>query len=513
MSEELLVEVNGFETRVALLRDGGLVELHLHRPAAGESARSNGRIAAGNIYAGRVERVVPALQAVFVDIGAARPGFLRGRDIAVSHTRTKGAPARLADRVQQGQRLLVQVAREPMQGKPARLTANLALASRLLVLRPLTTRVRVSSGIDGVAERQRLKDLVEAARHDLDLGYGCIVRTAAATASGAELRAALELLHRQWQRIVAHGVAATNGGRTLLYEEPPLPTRMVRDLAGPALAAIVVDDAAAFKRLAAYVDSHLPTCRPRLRRYRGAPSLLKAYGVDAAIDQAVDHRVALPSGGGLVIERTESMTVIDVNSGSNVAAATGEVHAVATNREAAAVIAAELRRRNIGGIIVVDFIAMHDDADRQAVLEALRAAAAGDAAPMRVSGFSALGLVEISRRRIQPSLAEQLCEPCSTCAGTGYVKSARSVCYDIFRSVRRVAAAQSPSAAGRQTPPAAGGQRAERQVVVRAHQRVVDCLLGDEAERLADVADAAGRDIRVQAEPGYAMDRFEVAPR
>lgn len=505
MSEEILVDVNPFETRVALVVDGTLRELHIERPA-------NATLR-GNLYRGRVVRVVGGVQSAFVDIGLARPGFLHVRDLHGVRIEPGTAAPDIAKLLQPGQNLLVQVAKDPLNGKGVRLTTHVALAARSVVLLPLDTRIGVSARIADDGERERLKDIVARVREALGESYGYIVRTACRTASEDQVRAEAEDLHRLWKRvsrrygesfrILETGVdsgdeALRAGNPCLVHEELPVPARIVRDLARPDTCSILVNHPDTRQRLGAYVRRCLPELAEAVGGYEGSAPMFEARGLEAAIERALDKRVPLPSGGCLVIEQTEAMTTVDVNSGRFVRSPDLESTAFATNLEAAREIPRQLRLRNIGGIIVVDFIDMVDDDHRDAVMDLLKQSAFGDSARFRASGFSALGLVEISRRRTRESLSRQLCEPCEACAGRAVAKSAQSACYDIFRAIQKRAA---------------GTPAGVSEYLVRASQRVVDRLLGDDARYLATLQDDVTRPIRLQVEPGYAPDQFDLVVR
>ena len=505
MPEEILVDVNPFETRVALVVDGALREVHVERPAAA-SLR-------GNLYRGKVVRVVSGVQAAFVDIGLGRPGFLHVRDFHGVRVEPGVTPPDIVKLVRPGQSLLVQVAKDPLNGKGVRLTTNLALAARTVVLLPWDTHVGVSARIVDEDERGRLKDLVARVRTNLGQSYGYIARTACQSATEDQVRAEIEDLERLWKRVSRrYGEScrtleaptdpergdSRNANGCLVHEELPVPTRIVRDLAGPSTRAIVVNHPDTLQRLTDYIERGLPELTEAIRGYEGRTPLFEARGLEAAIDRALDTRVRLPSGGCLVIEQTEAMATIDVNSGRFVDSSDLESTAFKTNLEAAREIPAQLRLRNIGGIIVVDFIDMADDDHRRAVMAALIDAASDDSARFRASGFSELGLVEISRRRTRESLERQLCDPCEACSGRAMAKSPQSACYDLFRALQKRAA---------------GGADGISEYLIRASQRVVDRLLDEEAPHLAALQRDVEHPIRLQVEPGYASDQFDLVMR
>ena len=490
LAQEILIDASAFETRLAVVAGGELCELHLERGGSYSLT--------GNLYRGRVERVLPSVQAAFVDIGLDRPGFLHVKDL--HGARADDELPDISDKVHQDQRILVQVAKDPLNGKGARLTTNLAIAARHIVLLPLDDHVGVSSRIADEAERDRLRSMVEAIRDELGQRFGYIVRTAAQAATAERVRADLVVLDRLWRRITERRAEyEASDRRGMVFEEVPVAMRVVRDMAGPALKTILVNDAATFERLVGYVGRYLPECADKIACYDGSVPLFESRGVEEAIKRALDRRVGLPSGGHLVIEQTEAMTTIDVNSGTYVDSASLEDTALRINLEAARAIPGELRLRNIGGIVVVDFIDMRDAGDRDRVMDALRAAAAGDPARFRASGFSELGLAEISRRRTRESLFRQMCEPCGRCAGRGYVRSAESTCYDIFRGLQRAGRGRLGSASPEFT--------------VCASREVVDRLLGEDAEHLSGLVRELGGPIRLQVAPGYRTDQFDVVSR
>ena len=488
--DQLLIEVNPFETRIAVLGGGELRELHL--------ARSGFDSLVGNVYVGEVQRLAPGLQAAFVDIGLPRPGLLRLDDLGVAAAgsaalgRWRNPPAQPPSdaSLHQGQRLLVQVAKDATKSKGVRLTADIGIAGRHLVLTPFDGAVFVSRRLDDPAHT-RLKRLAEAALRQRGQDCGCIVRTAALAASEAQLEADLEFLLRRWNDIRRQCPTAV--APTLVHQEMPTLLRAVRDLAGPAVGNIVVDDAPTLHRLCDAARRWLPELSATLRRHDGPTPLFDAYGVEPAIARAVARSVPLPGRGYLVIEHTEAMTTIDVNSGVGDAPSMEDT-AFETNRQAAAVIPGQLRLRNIGGIVVVDFIDMAEAAHRDEVLRVLRRAAAADRAPFRASDFSPLGLVEISRRRRRESLLGQVCERCPACAGRGCLKSAQSACYDLLRALRRRYAES------------AGGEPVE----VRVAEAVAARLHGEDAQHLATISQALGRTIRVRADAGHRVDQFDL---
>ena len=501
MTHDVLVNVEAFETRVALLEQGGLQELHL--------ARADAASVTGNVYAGRVVRILPGMQAAFVDVGLERPGFLHARDIRGSHwpaveqARSEGVTSPPIERLlAEGDRVLVQVAKDPISSKGARLTTHIALPSRFLVLMPFSRHVGVSQRIEDEAERERLRGLVESLRIQAGVPdtFGYIVRTVADGAQEGELAEDLAFLGRTWERVEGcrHGSRAP----ALVYEELPVQVRVLRDLVRPDVAAIRIDCAATHAAMLRYVDRFLPELRDRLHLHEEETPLFERCGVDAEIARALSRRVPLKCGGHLVIEQTEAMTTIDVNTGGFVGARNLEETVYRTNLEAAAAIPRQLRLRNLGGIVVIDFIDMEDPEHQRSVLRALEKAAEGDPARIRISGISNLGLVELSRKRTRESLTQQLCEPCDACNGRGYARRPEIVCFEIFRSLQRDARRRASEAGGRGTQGSA--------YLVRAGQSVLDRLLDDAADEVDAVSERVGRPIRLQLEPSYGVEQFDV---
>jgi ribonuclease G len=499
MDEELLINVSGFETRVALMQNHALAEVHLQRSGLYSLT--------GNIYKGRVERILPGMQAAFVNVGLGRPGFLHARDIdmpRISVAEPDPVQKDIRDLVHEGQSVLVQVAKDPMANKGARLTTNLALASRYLVLMPRSVHIGISQRIEDEVERERLRLATEAAR----LAAGCestglIVRTAAEGVVSALLEADVRVLLRVWQ--VVDERARSVETPALVYQELPLHTRVIRDFAGPDLKAIKIDERRTFERVRDFVDQFLPEYVERVQHYDDPVPLFERYGVEDEIERALHSRVALRCGGHLVIEQTEAMTTIDVNTGAYVGARNLEDTVFRTNLEAAAIIPRQLRLRNLGGIVVVDFIDMEDEEHRRQVLRALERACEGDPARIRVSGVSELGLVQISRKRTRESLRQQLCERCSTCDGRGVVKTAESVCIEIFRALLRAAGVRQHEGAAATAVPDGGGE-----YLVQASQGVIDRLLDEERDNVGCIAEQIGRAIRFQVEPSYGPEQFDL---
>lgn len=499
MKSELLINVTPFETRVALVLDGLLHELQI--------ARASGGSLTGNIYLGRVERILPGMQAAFVAIGLDRPGFLHVRDIAPGSTgvtpafgdgSADSADARELDIVEllhEGQQILVQISKDPIGSKGARLSTDLALASRYVVVMPFDSHVGVSQRIEAPDERDRLRSTIEAIRSRERIALGAIARTVADGASESQLDMDLAYLARVWERVRQR--RSENRAPALVYEELPIQIRAMRDIVTADVEAITIDDDQTYERVRRFVDEFLPEFSDRVHRHAEQRPLFERYGMEDEIRRALDAKVALRCGGSLIIEQTEAMVTIDVNTGGNLGSRTLEDTVFRTNLEAAQVIPRQLRLRNLGGIIVVDFIDMHDEDHKRQVLRALEKACEGDSARPRIEGFSAFGLVQMSRKRTRESLVRQMCEPCSVCAGTGHVKSAETACVEILRSL--MYHTRQNVNASKHTG-----------FVVRASQAVIDRLLDEDAPLLATLKSGMERAVRLQVEPCYGPGQFDL---
>ncbi len=495
MTEELLINVNDFETRVALLAGGSVQEVHL--------ARAEGYSLTGNIYLGKVERIVPGMQAAFIDLGLERPGFLHVRDIEGPRLMLGEAPERAADirdLLHDGQQLMVQVAKDPISGKGARLTTQLALASRYIVLMPFNDHIGISQRIEEEAERTRLKDLIDARRAAQGVAMGFIARTAAEGVGESVIDTEVRVLARMWDKILEKKRQVTCPA--LVYQEIPLHIRVVRDLAGPRLSRILIDHEETYQRVRDFVVDFLPESVDRVQLYQESRPLFERFGVEEELARALAKRVPLKSGGHLIIEQTEAMITIDVNTGGFLGASNLEDTVYRTNLEAAQVIPRQLRLRNLGGIIVIDFIDMEDEEHRRQVLRALEKACEADPARIRLEGFSSLGLVQMSRKRTRESLVQQVCEPCAKCSGLGVVKTPQTTCIEVFRAILRDARGR---CAGRENDAGAAVE-----YLIRATETVVDRLLDEDAAQLAALCREIGRDVRIQVEPSYGPGEFDV---
>ncbi len=498
MNGEILINVTPQETRVAMVENGVLQEVFVER------ARRRGIV--GNLYKGRVCRVLPGMEAAFVEAGLARTAFLHVSDIAVAQgddaegdeaspegqggTPANGRRESIARLLHEGQELMVQVTKDPIGSKGARLTSHISIPSRYLVFMPDATNVGVSQRIEDEAERERLRELV-LQWGDREGGGGYIVRTAAEGASADALRADMRFLQKLWASIVERGRDATAG--TLVHEDLPLALRALRDLVGTDIERIRIDSRESFQRAVEFATAFIPEVVERIEYYPGERPLFDLYSVEDEIQRALERKVPLKSGGYLVIDQTEAMTTIDVNTGGYVGHTNLEETIFKTNLEATQAIARQLRLRNLGGIIILDFIDMTDEEHKRQVLQALEASLERSGSKCQLGEVSPLGLVEMTRKRTRESLGQVLCEPCPTCNGRGHLKTPETVCYEVFREILR-----------------AERQFAPRQFLVLASQEVVDLLLDEEATSLAELEAFIGKPIKFQVEQLYTQEQFDV---
>jgi ribonuclease G len=487
MSDEILVNVTPQETRVAVLAAGQVQELVVERAA------SRGLV--GNIYMGRVARVLPGMQSAFVEIGLERAAFLHVADIW-EHRKPNAEPGKpesgkpIEKILAEGQPVLAQVLKDPIGTKGARLSTQLSVAGRLLVYLPQDPHIGISQRIEDeagrAALREKLKELIPA-----DEKGGFILRTLAESASEEELRADIEYLRHFWRDIRERSLGAQPP--KIIYQDLSLAQRVLRDMVSDSTSVVRVDSRENHQKLDAFAQAYMPRLRGKLQHYTGERPLFDLYNVEQEIEKALSRRVDLKSGGTLVIDQTEAMTTIDVNTGGFVGQRNFDDTVFKNNLEAAQAIARQLRLRNLGGIIVVDFIDMESEHHRAAVLEEFRRALARDRTRMTVSGFTALGLVEMTRKRTRESLAHVLCEPCAACAGRGEVKTARTLCYEILREILREARAFNA-----------------REFRVLAPQAVCDLFHEEESGALAMLSDFIGKPISVQVETGYMHEQFDI---
>ncbi|WP_297527587.1 ribonuclease G [Thiohalobacter sp.] len=484
MSEEILINVTPQETRVAVVENGVLQEVLIER------ARCRGLV--GNIYKGVVCRVLPGMQAAFIDAGLERAAFLHASDIATSEIEgvaTARNGGTINELLHEGQELLVQVIKDPLGTKGARLTTHITIPSRYLVFMPNAGNVGVSQRIEDEAERQRLRQIIaEGAQAE---GHGFIVRTAAEGVDADALRADMDFLIRLWHSIRDRAAGASPG--SIVHEDLPLGSRVLRDLVGSEVEKVRVDSRETFQKLQSFAAEYVPEVADKLEYYPGERPIFDLYGIEDEIQKALERKVQLKSGGYLIIDQTEAMTTIDVNTGAYVGHRNLEETIFKTNLEAAQAIARQLRLRNLGGIIIIDFIDMTDEEHKRQVLRALEKSLERDHAKSHISEVSSLGLVQMTRKRTRESLEHVLCETCPTCGGRGSLKTPETVVYEIFREILREAR-----------------QFDAQELLVLASQEVVDLLVDEESTSLAELETFIGRPIRFQVESLYTQEQYDV---
>ncbi len=501
--EEILVNVTAREVRAALLENGVLQEVFVERAAR--------RGLIGNLYKGRVSRVLPGMQAAFVDIGLARTGFLHASDIEMrgqaqfpddegevpGTTDPKMEPDThsvpdIRELVHEGEEVLVQVVKDPIGNKGARLTTFITLPSRYLVYLPNGASVGVSARIEQEAERERLRQLVDdILADDGEAPGGVIVRTAAEGAGREALGADLRFLKKLWNAVQVQSRSA--GVKTLVHEDLPLPIRILRDLVTVDVERIQVDSEADFHKMQSFAATFLPEIESKISLYARQRPIFDLHGVEDEIGKALDRSIPLKSGGHVVFDQTEAMTTVDVNTGGYVGRRNLEETIFRTNLEAAVTIARQLRLRNLGGIIIIDFIDMEVEEHRRRVMQVLEQSMARDHARHQIMPMSPLGLVEMTRKRSRESLQHILCEDCPNCNGRGFVMTSATVCFEIFREIIRQ-----------------HRQFKFDEVLVLAHQDVIEMLLTDESTGLAEMEAQTGKPVRLQPESLYLRDQFDV---
>ena len=484
-SQDILINWAPQETRVAIVENGAVQELHIER------ALERGLV--GNVYLGKVARVLPGMQSAFIDIGLDRAAFLHVADLNppanAGGGRGDAAAVPIERQIFEGQSLTVQVIKDPIGSKGARLSAQISVAGRMLVFLPHDKHIGISQKIGP----NELRDQLRARMHALagEQPGGFILRTNAEDATDAELADDIAYLRRAWAGIRERAQNSPAG--TLLHQDLSLAERVLRDLASDATHAIRIDSGLQYENLKAFGETYMPRSAAKLELYRGERPIFDLFGIEEEIVRALARKVELKSGGTLVMEQTEAMTTIDVNTGGFVGARNFEDTVFKTNLEAAGAIARQLRLRNLGGMVIVDFIDMTRDEHQQAVLAEFRKQLARDRTRTTVSGFSQLGLVELTRKRTRESLAHMLCEPCPTCEGRGQVKTARSVCYDILREILREARQFSPK---------------EFRIVASA--AVVEMLLDEESVHLAGLSEFIGKPISLATEPSLNPEQYDI---
>ena len=495
-ANEIIVNVMAGETRVAILEQDTFCEFHLER--------DTDQNVTGSVILGRVSRVLPGMQAAFVDIGLEKAAFLYAGDYldetghlepesdGSRRSRSRNGPSRQPPRIdtllREGQEIVVQVAKDPIGTKGARITSHVSIAGRHLVLTPWSKRVGVSRRIETDRERRRLREIVNRHRPE-NLGF--IIRTVGAGTRETDIEADIQYLSEVWKEIQTK--KAQVSAPCPLYTEPALPLRVMRDFAGSNTKRLVVDDRAAHEHMASFLERFVPDPKPTLERYEGELPIFDHFGIERQIDNNLERKVWLKSGGCLIVDQSEALTAIDVNTGRYVGKRDLEETVLKTNLEAVKEVVHQLRFRNIGGLIIIDLIDMETAENRETVYRALQTALRNDKAKTNILKISELGLVEMTRKRTRENLVQQLCEPCSHCEGRGYVLSTESVAFKLIREVRKDVR-----------------RFCGREVAIAVHPRVAEQLLGPAKAALAALGEQLGREVEVRARPGLHQEQFEV---
>ena len=480
MNSEILVNVTPQETRVAVIEQGAVQELHMERTSS--------RGIVGNIYNGRVIRVLPGMQSAFVDIGLDRAAFLHLADIwRLRQGEDAGKP--IERLLHEGKNIVVQVIKDTIGTKGARLSTQVSIAGRMLVYLPQVSHIGISQRIEDETERKSLR---EKLRHLVASGEkgGFIIRTMAEAASEQDLQTDIEYLHKLWRDINEKSFSSQPG---LLYQDLNLSSRVLRDFINDDTARILVDSRETFQKMTAFAEIYMANVKERIDHYAGERPLFDLYGVEDEIEKALARRVNLKSGGYLIIDQTEALTTIDVNTGGFVGIRSFDDTIFKTNLEAAQVIARQLRLRNLGGIIIIDFIDMENAEHKSAVLTEFKKSLTKDRTHMTVNGFTALGLVEMTRKRTRESLAHIMCEICPICQGRAKVRTAQTMCYEILRELLRESR-----------------QFDAREFRILASQHVIDLFLDEESQSLAQLADFIAKPISLQVEATYTQEQYDV---
>ncbi len=506
MSVEIVINATKEETRVALLENKSIIELQL------EKKKDLGIV--GNIYKGKVVNVLPGMQAAFVDIGIGKSAFLYVADVATnmkeyasfieeeegieetSLVSAEGEPAEekkqtypsIEDLLQESQEILVQVTKEPLGTKGARVTTYITLPGRYLVFMPTIDHIGVSRRIEDAAERKRLKDIIMKTKRP---GVGYIVRTASEGRNEEELALDIEFLMRVWENIL--GKKERVPALSLIHADLGLTLRTVRDLFTDKVDRLMIDNKEEYERVRDFVSSYMPNLLPRVKYYEGEEPIFEAYDIEIEISRALGRRVWLKSGGYIVIDQTEALTSIDVNTGKYVGKKDPEETILRTNLEAVKEIAYQIRLRNLGGIIIIDFIDMAKEKNKKRVFSALQEAMANDRVKTNIYQISELGLIEMSRKRVRESLQRTLCEPCSYCDGRGHTKSSTTLCYEILREIRRIATSSR-----------------DEKIVVTVNPNVATLFYDEERETVEDLEREYRKKIIIKSNSELHLEEYEI---
>ncbi len=500
MTTELIVNSTMHETRVAMIENNNVVEIYIDRKKE--------RGVAGNAYKGRVIKVLPGMQAAFVDIGLEKSAFLYVSDIynhfeiypqmmtdseyeeddldeEVSHIEYK---APIEDLLKEGQEIIVQVSKEPIGTKGARVTSYISLPGRYLVYMPSVDHVGISRKIENEEERERLRETILKMKEPEE---GYIVRTVSEGKREEEFQADKQFLNRLWVNIQKKAEKAS--APCLLHSDLDLTFRVIRDLFTTEIDRMVIDSPTEYRRVKEFVTNFLPNLQEKIELYDEPEPIFDAYGVEVEISRSLKRRVWLKSGGYIVIDQTEALVTIDVNTGRYVGKRNLEDTIFKTNLEAAREIAYQLRLRNIGGIIIIDFIDMEEKKNQQLVFNALEKALQNDRAKATIYEISELGLVQMTRKRVRENLGRILMEPCSYCEGEGFIKSKTTVCYDIFREVRRIAPLTK-----------------EKKILIIAQADIADMLYDEERRGVEELENRYKKRIIIKSEAEFHQEQFEV---
>ncbi|MFP3869568.1 MAG: ribonuclease E/G [Syntrophobacteria bacterium] len=504
MSADLIINATHYETRVALIENGTVMELFIERSAE--------RSIAGNIYKGRVVRVLPGMQAAFVDIGLDKAAFLYVSDVYENieeieqimaengevheaeqierqpPERSWRKETHIEDRLQEGQEVLVQVAKEPLGGKGARITSHISVPGRHLVLMPTMDHVGVSRRIENEKERRRLRELLQGIKPS---NCGGIARTAAEGVESDKVKAEMDFMLKLWQSIQRK--SEHTQVPSLLYQDLDITLRAVRDLFTQEVDKLIIDSREEYEKILQFVETFMPTLQADVKLYEGAEPIFDAYGIEMEVQRALGKKVWLKSGGYIVVENTEALTAIDVNTGRYVGRRNLEETILKTNLEAVKEIAYQLRLRNIGGIIIIDFIDMEKEGNREKVFNSLKEALKKDKSKTNILKMSELGLIEMTRKRTKECINRVLCEPCFYCEGEGYLKSKVTMCYEIFREIER----DHEALCG-------------RSVMVSAHPEVAQLLYDEERHRLEALERKLRARVTVRAEQNFHLEQYDI---
>jgi len=490
INEEILINITPQETRVAIVENGVLQEVCIER--------QGNRGIVGNIYKGKVNRVLPGMDAAFVDIGLEKAGFLHVSDIDTGDPETDEEEAAtprpgINGLLHEGQVLLVQVVKDPMGTKGARLTTSISVPSRYLVYMPNSSMIGISVKIEDEDERERLRSLLAEYLID-DRSGGCIVRTAAEGVEDEELHRDINFLSTLWDSLIETAQNLKPG--SMVHEDLPLSIRTLRDMVGESTSLVRVDSRETYQKMIKFAERYIPDLPARIDHYPGERPLFDLHNIDDEIQRALARQVNLKSGGYLIIDQTEAMTTIDINTGAFVGHHNLEETIFRTNMEASLAIARQLRLRNLGGIIIIDFIDMEHEEHKRQVLNALEKHLSKDHAKTQVSEVSPLGLVEMTRKRTRESLEHVLCEPCLICHGRGSHKTIETVCYEIIRQLLSEARIYDEA----------------QQLLVMANQNVIDRFLDEEAASLAELETFIKIPIKLQVEAHFSQESYDVVP-